>query len=92
VLHCFMKLVLLTSARGLMEEYHRLARVKICPITVCHSIGKMSNHGEDVSLPAVIENMSKEYGQETISGQQELIERQYWIWLSKYYDLTVDSQ
>jgi hypothetical protein len=75
-----------------MEEYHRLARVKICPITVFHSIWKMIDHGEDVSLSAVIENMSKEYGQEAVSGHQELIERQYWIWLSKYYDLTVDSQ
>lgn len=75
-----------------MEEYHRLARVKICAITVFHSIWKMVDNGEDVSLPAVLENMSKEYGQEAVSVQQELIERQYWIWLSKYYDLTVDRE
>lgn len=75
-----------------MEEYHRLARVKICPITVFHSIWKMVDNGEDVSLPAVIENMSKEYGQEAVSVQKELIDRQYWIWLSKYYDLTIEQE
>ncbi|MEQ9548754.1 MAG: hypothetical protein RIM23_03920 [Coleofasciculus sp. G3-WIS-01] len=43
-----------------MEEYHRLSRVNICPITLFHSIWKMVDHGEDISLTARQENMAKE--------------------------------
>jgi len=36
-----------------MEEYHRLARVKICPVTVFHSIWRIADHGENISLAAL---------------------------------------
>lgn len=42
-----------------MEEYHRLARVKICPVTVFHSIWKMVDPGENLSLVALQENRVK---------------------------------
>lgn len=87
-----------TSSRGFqwkfkppsMEEYHRLARVKIYPITVFHSIWKLVDYGEDVSLSALIETMVKEYGQEAVSDQLDMIGHQYWIWWSKHYNLTAD--
>ncbi|MEC4895529.1 MAG: hypothetical protein SAL07_20210 [Oscillatoria sp. PMC 1051.18] len=74
-----------------MAEFHRLVRVKICPITVYHSIWKLVDFGEEVSLPILIEKMAKEYGVEAVSTQQCTIEHHYWIWLSKHYDLTVSE-
>ncbi len=71
-----------------MEEYHRTARVSIRPITIYHSLWKMVDRGEEVSLDALIENMSLEYGTEPVSYYQSLISHQYCMWLSKYYGLT----
>jgi hypothetical protein len=88
-----------TQSRGLqwkfkppsMEEYHRLARVKILPITVFHSLWKLVDQGEEVSLAALLEVMTKEYGQETVTQQQSAIAHHYWFWLSQYYDLAAPT-
>lgn len=89
-----------TQSRGLqwkfkprsMEEYHRLARVKILPITVFHLLWKLVDQGEEVSLAVLLEAMTKEYGKEAVSQQQAAIAHHYWFWLSKYYDLTATHQ
>ncbi|MCA1990941.1 MAG: T4 RnlA family RNA ligase [Coleofasciculus sp. S288] len=75
-----------------MEEYHRLARVKIMPVTVFHLLWKLVDRGEEVSLAALLETMIKEYGHEAVSQQQSAIARHYWFWLSKYYDMTVSPE
>lgn len=71
-----------------MEEYHRTARISIRPITIFHSLWKMVDQGEEVSLNALIENMSLDYGTEAVSYYQNLIAHHYWMWLSKFYGLT----
>jgi hypothetical protein len=71
-----------------MEEYHRTARVSIRPITIFHSLWKMVDQGEEVSLDALIENMSLEYGNEAGSYHQNIIFHHSGMWLSKYYGLT----
>lgn len=71
-----------------MEEYHRTARVSIRPITIFHSLWKMVDQGEEVSLDALIENMSLDYGTEAVSYYQNLIAHHYCMWLSKHYSLT----
>jgi hypothetical protein len=84
-----------TQSRGLqwkfkppsMEEYHRLARTKILPITVFHSLWKRVDQGEEVSLAALIEGMGKEYGKEEVAEQQDALAHHYWFWLSKYHNL-----
>lgn len=57
-----------------MEEYHRLVRVTSCPVTVFHPIWKMVDHGENISLAALQENMTKEYGKDTVLEQLTMIE------------------
>ena len=82
-----------TQSRGLqwkfkpasMEEYHRMARVKILPITVFHSLWKLVDQGEEVTLSGLLEAMMEEYGEETVSSQQDAIAHHYWLWLSRYY-------
>jgi hypothetical protein len=70
-----------------MEDYHRIARSKICAITVFHSLWELVDRGEEVSLPSLQQSLLKEYGQEVVGSQEGLIESQYWLWLSKYYQL-----
>lgn len=71
-----------------MEEYHRLARTKILPITVFHSLWKLVDQGEEVALPTLLEAMTKEYGEEAVAERENAIAHHYWFWLSNYYDLT----
>lgn len=68
-----------------MEEYHRLAGVKILPITVYHSIWKLIDFGEDASLDSLLQAMQLEYGGEAIVRSQDTISHYYWLWYSKYY-------
>jgi hypothetical protein len=85
-----------TQSRGLqwkfkppsMEEYHRLARGKILPITVFHSLWKLVDQGEEISLSVLVEAMAKEYGREAVAEEQNAIAHHYGFWLSKYYNLT----
>ncbi len=74
-----------------MREYHRLARVKICPITVFHSLWKLVDSGEEVSLTALKQTLTQEYGQEAVADAQSLIERHYWMWLSKHYEWAAEK-
>ncbi|MEA5470339.1 hypothetical protein [Spirulina sp. 06S082] len=69
-----------------MEEYHRLARVKILPITVYHSVWKLIDRGEDASLSALLKVMQLEYGEEAIAHYKDIISHYYWLWYSKYYE------
>ncbi len=84
-----------TQSRGLqwkfkppsMEEYHRLAKTKILPITVFHSLWKRVDQGEEVSLAALVAGMGKEYGEEVVAEQQDAIAHHYRFWLSNYHNL-----
>ena len=43
-----------------MEKFHQLASAKIGLVAVFHSIGKIVDYGENLSLAALQENIAKE--------------------------------
>jgi hypothetical protein len=68
-----------------MTEYHRLGRVKICPITVSHSLWKLVDRTEELSLETLLEQMAQDYGQEAVTQQQDAIAHRYRLWLHQHY-------
>jgi hypothetical protein len=75
-----------------MEEFHRVARVNVCPITVTHTLWKMVDDGVPLTLQALENTMKQDYPYEAIQGQWAMIEREYWAWMTRedhYFALTV---
>ncbi|MBP0022263.1 MAG: hypothetical protein J7647_32490 [Cyanobacteria bacterium SBLK] len=74
-----------------MEEYHRLAGIRILPITVYHSIWKLIDFGEDASLDSLVQAMQLEYGEDAIARSQDTISHYYRLWYSRYYEQIISD-
>lgn len=75
-----------------MEEYHRVARTSICPITVAHSLWKMVDDEIYLSLDNLMDIMAADYGYNAVHSQAQMIDHEYWAWMSQeeqYFALMV---
>lgn len=66
-----------------MEEFHRVARTSICSATVAHTLWKMVDDGIYLSLDNLIDIMAKDYGYNAVHAQSNMIEHEYWAWMSQ---------
>jgi len=75
-----------------MEEFHRVARTSICPVTVAHTLWKMVDDEKYLSLDNLVDAMASDYGYNTVHSQFAMIEHEYWAWMAKeeqYFALMV---
>jgi hypothetical protein len=75
-----------------MEEYHRVARTNVCPVTVTHTLWKLVDEGVDLTLHALKDAMLRDYPAEAIWDQWDMIEHEYWAWMTReeqYFALIV---
>ncbi len=75
-----------------MEEFHRMARTNVCPTTVTHTLWKMVDEGTGLSLMALKDAMLRDYPSETVLDQWDMIEHEYWAWMTReeqYFALTL---
>lgn len=75
-----------------MEEFHRVARTSICPVTVAHTLWKMVDDETYLSLDNLIDRMAADYGYDAVHSQSNMIEHEYWAWMTKeeqYFALMV---
>jgi hypothetical protein len=75
-----------------MTEFHRVARTNVCPITVAHTLWKMIDDNEDPELPALILAMNADYGEDSVFEQRQMIEREYWKWMTVQIDLGIITE
>lgn len=66
-----------------MEEFHRVARTSICPITVAHTLWKMVDDEIFPSLDNLVDVMTKDYDRDAVHSQSAMIEHEYWAWMSQ---------
>lgn len=75
-----------------MEEFHRVARTSICPVTVAHTLWKMVDDEVYLSLDNLIDTMAADYGYNAVHSQVNMVEHEYWAWMTKeeqYFALMV---